>query len=377
MDYRFGPEELELQARVRKFANEKLAPLADEADESDSLTPAVTKALAESGLFKYVIPKAYGGADIKVTNICIIREEMGKVCAQADATFAMQGLGSYAISLAGTEEQKRKYLPKVASGEYLATFALTEPEAGSDPAALKTSAVRQGDHYILNGHKKFISQGGEADIYLVFCKTDPAAGSKGTSCFVIEEGTPGFDTSTKLRTLGPHCLGAPKFINCKVPAANMVGKPGDGVKLALSTLDVFRTTVAAFSLAMAEAAYSEAVRYAKGRSVFGQPLVEFQATQFKLAEMATQIEAARHLTYYSAWLKDQGERVTVPASMAKLFTTEMAQKVVDEALQIHGGNGLLRGSKIERLYKDVRMPRIYEGASEVLKLIISRGILKD
>lgn len=377
MDFQPTPDDQELRDRVRAVAQTQLAPLAPTADESDGLTPEVTAALSEAGLFRYVVPEAYGGTGIRATNVCIIREELGRVSTQADTTFAMQGIGSYGISIAGSEKQKRKYLPKVAAGEHLATFALTESEAGSDVASIQATARLDGDSYVINGQKKFISQSGHASFYLVFCKTDPAAGARGISVLIVEAGTPGFDTSESIGVMGPHALGAPRFSDCRVPSSNLIGEPGQGIKIAFATLDMFRATVGAFVLGLAQTAFHAAIRYAKERRAFGQTLADFQSVQFKLADMQTEIEAARYLVYHAAWLKDQGQPVTAAASMAKLYATEMAQRVVDEALQIHGGTGLIRGSLIERLYRAVRQPRIYEGASEIQKLTIARHILSD
>ncbi len=378
MDFRFTDEELALRDRVRTLARETLAPIAHEADESPDLTPAVTQALARQGLFKHMVPKEYGGLGIRVTQVCIIREELSRVSSKADATFAMQGLGSYPITLAGSDAQKKRYLPRVAEGSAIAAFAITEPDAGSDVASMKMTAARNGDSYTLSGVKRYISNAGHAHFYCTFAKTDPNAGTRGISAFVVDRDAPGLDDRVKVPVLAPHVLGEVRYNNCRVPKASLLGAEGQGIKIALSTLDVFRTTVGASVLGMAEAAYEAAVAFAKRRQAFGQKLADFQATQFKLAEMATGIEAARYLVYYAAWLKDSGkEQVITEASMAKLFATEMAQRVVDEALQIHGAQGLVKGSLTEKLYREVRQPRIYEGSTEILKVTIARQILRD
>ncbi|MEE9202628.1 MAG: acyl-CoA dehydrogenase family protein [Dehalococcoidia bacterium] len=378
MDFNFTPEEEDLRRRVRKVAVEELAPLAPEVDESDDVSWEVVKIMAREGLFGYIAPREYGGHGVvRVTNICIVREELARACAQADTTFAMNGLGGYPIVLAGSEEQKRRYLPPLASGEKLGSFALTEPDGGSDVAAMKTVAVRDGDSYVLNGMKRFVSQTGAAHTYTVFAKTDPQARSRAISAFVVEEGTPGFDTHRKLKLLAPHAIGEPLFEDCRIPASNLLGQEGDGMKIALSTLDMFRTTVAAAVTGLALAAYDEAISYAQHRFAFGQPLAEFQATQFKIADMVTSIDAARLLLYRAAWLKDQGQdRVILEASMAKLFATEMAQRVADEALQIHGGMGVVKGMTVERIFREVRAARIYEGTSEIQRITIAREIFK-
>jgi alkylation response protein AidB-like acyl-CoA dehydrogenase len=377
MDFNFTPDEEELRRRVRKVAVEELAPLAPEVDESDDVSWEVVRIMARAGLFGYIAPREYGGHGVRVTNICIVREELARACAQADTTFAMNGLGGFPIVLAGNEEQKRRYLPPLATGEKLGSFALTEPDGGSDVAAMKTVAVRDGDSYVLNGMKRFISQTGAAHTYTVFAKTDPQARSRAISAFVVEEGTPGFDTHRKLKLLAPHAIGEPLFEDCRIPSSNLLGREGDGMKIALSTLDTFRTTVAAAVMGLARAAYDEAISYAQRRFAFGQPLAEFQATQFKIADMATSIDAARLLLYRAAWLKDQGQdRVILEASMAKLFATEVAQRVADEAMQIHGGMGVVKGVTVERIFREVRAARIYEGTSEIQRLTIAREIFK-
>jgi alkylation response protein AidB-like acyl-CoA dehydrogenase len=378
MDFSFTPEEESLKNRVRRLADERLAPLAPEVDESDELSQEVVRCLREEGLFRYIAPREYGGVGIRVTDLCIIREELSRVCVHADSLVAMNGLCAYPIVISGSEEQKRRYLPLLASGEKLGSYALTEPEAGSDVAGMKTTATLDGDFYILNGVKRFISNTGAAHIYTVFAKTDPAAGSRGISAFIVEEGTPGFDTSHKLKLLAAHIIGAPAFRDCRIPKGNLLGSPGEGMKIALRTLDAFRTTVGAAVIGIAQAAFEQAVSYARQRYAFGRPIAEFQAIQFKLADMATELDAARFLVYRAAWLKDGGqERVIKEASMAKLFATEVAQRVVDEALQIHGGLGVVKGTPIERLFREVRLPRIYEGTSEIQRLVIAREILRE
>jgi acyl-CoA dehydrogenase len=292
----------------------------------------------------------------------------------------MQGLGTYPITLFGTEEQKRKYLPAIGSGERLAAFALSEPDAGSDVARMKTTAVLDGDHYVLNGAKRWISQGPAAEIYTVFAKTDPAKGNRGISAFIVEKGTPGFDPSRKMKLMAAHCLCEPRFENCRIPKKNLLGEENRGMRISMENLDMFRTTVGATAVGFAQRAYEEALSRAKSRIVFDQPLSEFQATQFKLADMATEIQAARLLVYWAAILKDRGEswrKVMTSASMAKLFATEVCHRVVDESLQIHGGAGLMKGMPIERIYRLQRSLRIYEGTSEIQRITIAREILRE
>ena len=378
MDFSFSPEEERIRLKVRQLSEEKLAPIADEVDESDSVSPEVVRILAEENLFRYVIPEEYGGYGIKVINLCIIREELARICGQADTTFIMQGLGTYPITLAGTEEQKRHVLPSVASGEKLATFALTEPQGGSDVVGMTTTATQEGEEWVLNGSKKFISQTGDAHVYTVFAKTDPESGSRGISAFVVEKGTPGFDDSHKLKLMMAHSIGEPHFDNCRLPYTSLIGERGQGIRIALGTLNTFRTTVGAAAVGMGQAAFEEALKYAKDRTAFGQHLSDFQAIQFKLADMAVSLDAARLLAYRAAWLRDTGTPTVIKeSSFAKLFATEAASQIVNESLQIHGGAGLEKGRRIERLYREVRACTIYEGASEIQRLTIARQLLRE
>ena len=290
----------------------------------------------------------------------------------------MQGLGSYPITLGGTHEQKARYLPPVARGESIAAFALTEPHAGSDVLSMTTEGVPDGDDWVLNGRKKFISQAGDASTYTVFAKTDPGQGSRSLSAFIVERGTPGFDDSQRLELLAPHPIGEPVFDDCRIPQGNLIGERGQGLRLALGTLDTFRTTVAAAAIGMAVAAYEAALDYARNRPMFGQQLSDFQATQFKLADMAVSLDAARLLAHRAAWLKDSGrETIIKEASFAKLFATEAASRIVNEAVQIHGGAGLEKGNRVERLYREVRALTIYEGTSEIQRQTIARQLLRE
>jgi acyl-CoA dehydrogenase len=380
MNFNLTPQEQELQQRVRQLARERIAPMAAEVDESNRVSPELMRILADANLLRYTVPAEYGGYGVKVMNLCIIREELARVCGQADTNFIMQGLGSYPITLGGTPDQKARYLPPVASGEAIAAFALTEPHGGSDVVGMKTTAALEleKEEWVLNGAKKFISQAGDAAIYTVFAKTDPAAGSRGISAFIVEKGTPGFDDSRRLDLMAPHPIGEPVFENCRIPYANLIGQTGQGIRLALGTLNTFRTTVAAAAVGMGQAAYDAALQYARERSMFGQHLSDFQATQFKLADMAVSLDAARLLCYRAAWLKDSGqEDVIKEASFAKLFATEAASRIVNEALQIHGGAGLEKGNRIEQLYREVRALTIYEGASEIQRQTIARQLLRE
>ncbi|BDB67988.1 acyl-CoA dehydrogenase [Comamonas thiooxydans] len=340
----------------------------------------LVKALGEAGWLRHAVAgTAYGGAGehIDTRAICLIRETLARHSGLADFAFAMQGLGSGAISLAGSEEQKKRYLSLVARGDAISAFALSEPDAGSDVAAMACEARLEGDHYVINGEKTWISNGGVADFYVVFVRTGEAAGSRGLSALIVEAGTPGFEIAERINVIAPHPLARLKFSNCRVPAAQLVGAAGEGFKVAMRTLDVFRTSVAAASLGFARRAMDEALQRATSRKMFGGVLADFQLTQAKLAQMATQIDSAALLTYRAAWLRDQGENVTREAAMAKMTATENAQQVIDAAVQIWGGLGVVSEQPVERLYREIRALRIYEGATEVQQLIIGRDLIKS
>ncbi len=378
MDFAFTPEQQALKDSTRRLAEERIAPIAEEADESPTVHRGLMAILAESGLLRYTVPEDYGGVGIRVTNLCIIREELARVSAQADTNFIMQGLGSFPITLGGTHEQKARHLPPVARGESIAAFALTEPDAGSDVLSMTTEGLPDGDDWVLNGRKKFISQAGDATTYTVFAKTDPGQGSRSLSAFIVERGTPGFDDSKRLDLMAAHPIGEPAFVDCRVPQGNLIGERGQGLRLALGTLDTFRTTVAAAAIGMGVAAYEAALDYARNRPMFGQQLSDFQATQFKLADMAVSLDAARLLAQRAAWLKDSGQpSIIKEASFAKLFATEAASRIVNEAVQIHGGAGLEKGNRVERLYREVRALTIYEGTSEIQRQTIARQLLRE
>lgn len=379
MEFRVTKEEEELREKIRRIAVDYIKPRAKEIDETDDVTWDVIEKLAEEGIFRTVVPKEYGGITEKVmaTNICIVREELSKVSSNADAFFTMQGLACYPLILEGTEEQKKKYLPLLVNGEKLGSYALTEPQAGSDVGNIQTEAVLDGDEYVLNGRKCFITNAAHAGIFIVFVKTNKEKGARGISTFIVEEGTPGFRCSATQELIAPHALGELQFDNCRIPAANLVGEVDKGFKIAMKALDVYRTSVGACALGFAQAAFDLALSYAKERIAFGKRLDEFQVTRFKIADMAVDLDAARLLVYRAAWLKDSGvSRVTKEASMAKLFASEAAGRIVDQALQIHGGRGLLKGYDIERLYRQVRGSRIYEGTSEIQRTVIASMILR-
>ena len=358
---------LDLSARAAKA----FAPLEAHFDD-----PGLARAVAETGFYPYLVPAEFGGvnARVEVLSLCVLREALAYRNAAADSVFAVQGLGSHPVLLAGTSQQKQALLPLVASGRALCAFALTEPEAGSDVAAISTRAVKDADGYRVTGAKKFISNAGVATHYSVFART--GEGPRGVSTFLVPADAPGFRVSKKMELLGDHPIGELEFDGCRVPESARIGDEGSGMKTALSTLDVFRTTVGAAAVGMARRALDEAVGYSKSRRQFGAPLSELSAVQALLADSAVELEASRLLVQMAAVTKDSGqERVTYEAAVSKLFATEAAQRIIDRCLQVHGGNGVVKGFAVERLYRDIRALRIYEGASEVQRLVIARHLL--
>jgi alkylation response protein AidB-like acyl-CoA dehydrogenase len=345
----------------------------------DAECRALVRALGQGGwLANAVGGREFGGAAeaIDTRAVCLIRETLARHSGLADFAFAMQGLGSGAISLAGTPAQKARYLPRVVRGEAIAAFALSEPEAGSDVAALSCAARAEGDSYMLDGEKTWISNGGIADFYVVFARTGEGQGSRGISAFIVEAGTPGLEIAERIDVIAPHPLARLRFTHCRVAASQRVGAAGEGFKVAMRTLDVFRTSVAAAALGFARRALDEGLARARTRKMFGGVLADLQLTQAKLAQMATTIDGAALLTYRAAWQRDQGQGVTREAAMAKMVATEGAQQVIDAAVQLFGGLGVMHGQPVESLYREIRALRIYEGATEVQQLIIARELLK-
>jgi alkylation response protein AidB-like acyl-CoA dehydrogenase len=383
-----------LEERHRRLARELEAwatvhvPHAHGADV-DTECRALVRMLGDGGWLQYAVgsntvrPEPVEGLrqaqperQIDTRAICIVRETLARHSGLADFAFAMQGLGSGAITLAGTTAQKAAWLPRVARGDAIAAFALSEPEAGSDVAAMRCAARAEGESYVLDGEKTWISNGGIADVYVVFARTGEAPGSRGISAFIVEAGTPGFEIAERIQVIAPHPLARLRFTNCRVPATQRIGEAGEGFKVAMRTLDVFRTSVAAAALGFARRALDEALQRATTRKMFNQTLADFQLTQAKLAQMATTIDSAALLTYRAAWQRDLGRNVTREAAMAKMVATEGAQQVIDAALQMWGGLGVVSGQPVERLYREIRALRIYEGATEVQQLIIARELLK-
>ena len=338
----------------------------------------LVKALGAAGLLRSCVTAAYGGAHPKldVRSLCLARETLARASGLADFAFAMQGLSSVPINLFGSDEQKRAVLPGIAAGTTVGAFALSEPDAGSDVGAITTTATRDGTDWRLDGVKTWISNAGLADCYVVFARSGEAPGSRGLSAFIVDADTPGLDASERIDVIAPHPLGTLRFAGCRVPADRLLGAAGEGFKIAMATLDVFRSTVGAAALGFARRAFDEAAKRSRERQAFGRALSEFQLTQAKLADMAVAIDASALLIYRAAWTRDAlGTRVTREASMAKLFATESAQQVIDGAVQIFGGLGVVRGTTVERLYREIRALRIYEGTSEVLKLVVASAAL--
>jgi acyl-CoA dehydrogenase len=378
----FEASHRDFKASLQDWTSKQFANLHGHDESRDAIDKecvSLVKALGQGGWLKPAIAgKAHGGASevIDTRTICLLREELAWHHGLADFAFAMQGLGSGAISLKGTPEQQAAYLPRVASGSALAAFALSEPEAGSDVAAMQCSATETPEGYRLNGYKTWISNGGIADFYVVFARTGEAPGARGISAFIVDADTPGLEIAERIDVIAPHPLAKLHFNNVLVPHAKRIGAAGEGFKVAMATLDVFRTSVAAASLGFARRALDESIAWAKQRKMFGQSLADFQITQSKLAQMATLLDAATLLTYRAAWLRDQGQRITQEAAMAKMTATENAQQIIDMAVQMHGGMGVKKGCIVESLYREIRALRIYEGATEVQQLIIGRDLLK-
>jgi acyl-CoA dehydrogenase len=398
----FGPEHGELVKRVDAWATAYFAgrKISEDRDSVDQACRQLVGELGRAGWTRYSVPGAHGYSasanagtasthgfgnqppSFDVRSLALIRETLARHDALADFAFAMQGLGSGAISLAASPAIKERYLPRVASGEAIAAFALSEAAAGSDVAAISCRARRDGDSYVLDGEKTWISNGGIAEFYCVFARTadaevraDGTVAARGISAFVVDADSPGFSISRRIDVISPHPLATLSFEGCRIPASHLLGTEGDGFKLAMRTLNVFRTSVAGAALGFGQRALDEALDHAVNRPMFGKTLADFQLTQAALANMATEMDAARLLTYRAAWLHDSGRPHAKEVAMAKMTATESAQHVIDQAVQMFGGRGVVHGEKVEQLYRDIRALRIYEGATEVQKLIIGRELL--
>jgi acyl-CoA dehydrogenase len=360
-------------AEAEEWAAEHAESLADENDPDGSCR-SLAASMGWAGLLRHAVPEP--GHKLDVRAICLIREILARHAGLADFAFVMQGLGTGAITLFGTDAQRRAILPGVRSGEHLAAFALSEKEAGSDVSALATTATPDGADWVLEGEKTWISNGGIASHYVVFARTGP--GTKGLSAFAVPADVPGLSVAARIETIAPHPLATLRFETCRLAATSLIGQPGDGFRIAFSVLDIFRSSVGAAALGLARRALAEALHHARTRHLFGAPLDAMPVTQAALADMATEVDASALLVYRAAWTKDAGaERVTREASMAKLYATEAAQRVIDRAVQLHGGLGVTKGSKVEELYREIRALRIYEGASEVQRVVIARQLLEN
>ncbi|WP_288926159.1 acyl-CoA dehydrogenase family protein [uncultured Maritimibacter sp.] len=367
----FEPCHRDLAARLEDWAASNLGQI--DHSGTDAACRALVQALGDAGFLEH---SASESGELDVRSLALIRETLARHDGLADFTFAMQGLGTGALTLFGNVTQKQEWLPKTRSGQAISAFALTEPGSGSDVANSTMTATRDGDAYILNGEKTWISNGGIADVYTLFARTGEAPGAKGLSCFIVTPDLPGFEVAERLETIAPHPLATLRFTNCRVPATSMIGGPGEGFRIAMSVLDVFRASVAAAALGFARRALDESLTRVTTRRVQGAPLAELQMVQGHIADMALDIDAAALLVYRAAWLKDSGApRVTREAAMAKLFATDQAQKVIDTAVQLHGGDGVRSGSAVETLYREIRALRIYEGASDVQRVVIARQTL--
>ena len=371
----FDPEHRDLAQELEGWAAEHISTDSHAERDVDVACRDLVRRLATGGWLRYAIPAAYGGVHdrLEVRSLCLIRETLARSSGLADFAFAMQGLGAGPISLFGSEALKQRYLPRVAEGTSVAAFALSEPEAGSDVAAMQTRATREGEEYVIDGQKTWISNAGIADFYVVFCRLEEKF-----AAFVVDADNPGLRVSERISLVAPHPLGTLDFEQCRVPADALIGDPGAGMKVALGTLDVFRSTVAAAALGFARRALDAALAWTRTRQAFGKPLSEHQLTQARLAEMAVAVDASALLVYRAAWTRDAGaDRVTREAAMAKLYATEAAQQVIDDAVQLFGARGVVSGEPVEQLYREIRALRIYEGTSEIQKLVIAGQVLKE
>ncbi len=380
MDFELTEEQQMIRKMVRDFAEKEIRPIAREMDALGEFPWEVIRKMGSLGLMGLPIPEEYGGSGADTTTYAIAVEEISRVCGSVGITLAAHtSLGLDLIYRFGNEEQKRKYLPPLASGKGLAAFGLTEPEAGSDAGAVKTTAVLDGDQWVINGQKTFITSGSIADVVIIAAVTDKSAGTRGISNFMVEKGTPGFRPGRDEDKMGLRGSVTSQlfFEDCRVPKENLLGQMGEGFKQFLITLDDGRISIGAMAVGLAQGAFEAAVKYSKERVQFGQPIASFQAIQWMIADVATEIEAARLLVYRAAWLKDQGVRFTKEAAMAKLYASEAAERACYKAIQIHGGYGYVKEYDVERIYRDNRLTAIGEGTSEIQRLVIARQVLKE
>jgi butyryl-CoA dehydrogenase len=380
MDYLLTDEQKMIRDLARKVADEKIRPVAAQYDESGKFPWDVMKAIGEADLFGLFVPPEYGGMGVNLTNLCLVSEELSRACAGIAVCYIASALGTLPIILYGTEEQKKKYLPDLATGKTIAAFALTEPEAGSDASATKTTAKKEGNHYVLNGTKHFITNGGEAQIYTVIAMTDKTKGARGASAFIVEKETKGFSFGKKEEKLGIRASVTQEliFTDCKVPKENLILREGMGFILTMKTLDISRTGVAAQALGIAQAALDVAAKYAKERRQFDKPISSFQGIQWMLADMATEIEAARSLLYSCTREIDAGVKdVAKDSAMAKLFASDVAMKVTTDAVQILGGYGYMKDYPAEKLMRDAKITQIYEGTNQIQRNVVALELIKE
>jgi len=380
MDYHFSEELEMIRDLARKIAVEVVAPKAAELDEREEFPREIINVLKESDFMGIYLPEEYGGLGGGILELAVVVEELSKACGGVSVCYAANALGSFPILLFGSEEQKKKYLPGIASGDKLAAFALTESEAGSDAGNVKTTAKKDGDFYILNGRKQWITNGGEADVYTVIAATKPDKGARGLSAFIVEKDTPGFSFGKKEKKMGIRCTSTRELIfeDCKIPAENLLGKEGRGFIVSMKTLDMARPGVAAQAIGIAEGALNHAVQFGMERVQFGHAVTTFQAIQHKIAECATRIEAARALTYATARMIDSGARnYSKESAMCKLFASDTAMYVTTEAIQIYGGHGYMREYPVEKYFRDAKITQIYEGTNEIQKGVIANEVLRE
>ncbi|WP_028988389.1 acyl-CoA dehydrogenase [Thermicanus aegyptius] len=380
MNFSFTEEQLLLRQMVRRFAREEILPLIPRMEEEDWYPRPLLRRMGELGLMGIPLPERYGGAGLDFISYILAIHEISKVSAALGVILSVHtSVGTMPIYYFGNEAQKERFLPALAKGEAIGAFALTEPQAGSDAASIKLKAVRRGRHYCLTGTKQFITNGGEADTYVVFAVTDPERGIKGITAFIVEKGTPGFSTGRREKKMGLHGSSTATllFEEAEVPVENRLGEEGEGYKIAMANLDVGRIGIAAQALGIGEAAFAAALAYAKGRKQFGRPIADQQAIRFKLAQMATELEGARLLVYRAASLKEEGKPAGLAASQAKLFASDVAVKVATEAVQIFGGYGYIRDYPVERYFRDAKITQIYEGTNEIQHLVIGKYLLAE
>jgi butyryl-CoA dehydrogenase len=379
MDYLLTEQQIFIRDTAREIAQKKILPVREQLDEEEVFPWDIIKDLAAADLFAIFIPEAYGGLDSGIVDVCLAMEEISKVCGSVAVSYASSALGAFPILLYGSEEQKHKYLPDIASGKKLAAFGLTEAGAGSDASGIQTTAVLDGDHYVLNGTKQWITNGGEAEIYSVIAMTNKARGTRGASAIVVEKGTPGFSFGKKEKKLGIRSSSTTELIfeDCRVPKENLIGKEGQGFLAAMKTLDKSRPGIGAQALGIAQGAYEEALRYSRERVQFGKPISSFQAIQHMLADMATKIEAARALIYSVARFMDTNPKESsVEAAMAKLYASDVAMEVTVDAVQIMGGYGYMREYPTEKYMRDAKITQIYEGTNQIQRNVIALGLIK-